>query len=350
MGDESRFDYGVIRDWIRGLPGIPGHVVRFGLRVVWRFFGRNNGLILAGAVAYNTLLSLIPLFAVILLFFSFFKDKDRLLETIKVELELVAPGQADAIGEVLVDFANQMELIGVIGLVVLLFFSSIAFRILENAMTEIFDMPSEKEKRAFWVSALIPYAFICLMGVGIVVLTAGTSILDAFPREVMVVPLLEWEISADDTRSLVLYISGVVGMVLIFTAIYLVMPLQKISPHRALVGGLTATILWEIVRHFLVWYFTHISLVNIVYGSLATVIIVLLSMEVAAVILLLGAQVIADLERAARADVPWYEGPRVDLNGQGTDASTEDKKERKAGRKKVRTHRKRRKKDTGPND
>lgn len=309
--EESGFGIEAIKRWIRQLPGLPGRLVRFGLRVVFRFFGANNGLILVGAVAYNTLLSLVPLLAVILIFFSFFKDKERLLETIQAELQLVVPGQADAIGAVLVEFADQMEVIGIIGLGVLLFFSSIAFRILENAMVEIFDMPAEKKKRSVWVSALIPYLFICLMGLGIVVVTAGTSFLDAIPREAFEIPMMGWEVSIDATRSAALYVSGVVGLVLLFTAVYLVMPLQKISVHRALVGGLTATVLWELVRHFLVWYFTHISLVNIVYGSLATVIIVLLSMEIAAVILLLGAQVIAELERAGRADAPWYEGPII---------------------------------------
>jgi membrane protein len=62
---------------------------------------------------------------------------------------------------------------------------------------------------------------------------------------------------------------------------------------------MAATVLWEIVRHILVWYFANLSMVNVVYGSLATTIIVLLTLEVAALILLLGAQVIAELERTA---------------------------------------------------
>ena len=45
------------------------------------------------------------------------------------------------------------------------------------------------------------------------------------------------------------------------------------------------------------WYFANLSMMNVVYGSLATAIIVLLTLEVAALILLLGAQVIAELER-----------------------------------------------------
>ena len=65
---------------------------------------------------------------------------------------------------------------------------------------------------------------------------------------------------------------------------------------RTVIGGLVAAILWEIVRNFLVWWFSNVSLVNVVYGSLAAVVIVLLTLETAAIILLLGAQVIAELE------------------------------------------------------
>jgi uncharacterized BrkB/YihY/UPF0761 family membrane protein len=48
----------------------------------------------------------------------------------------------------------------------------------------------------------------------------------------------------------------------------------------------------------LVWYFANISLVSVIYGSFATAVVVLLSIEVASIIFLLGAQVIAEFERA----------------------------------------------------
>jgi uncharacterized BrkB/YihY/UPF0761 family membrane protein len=60
---------------------------------------------------------------------------------------------------------------------------------------------------------------------------------------------------------------------------------------------MTATILWEITRRMLVWYYSVLSKVNLIYGSLATVVVALLSVEAVALILLLGAQVIAELER-----------------------------------------------------
>ena len=47
----------------------------------------------------------------------------------------------------------------------------------------------------------------------------------------------------------------------------------------------------------LVWYFGTLSQVSVVYGSLTTAIVVLLSLEVAATLLLFGAQVISEYER-----------------------------------------------------
>src|SRR5208282_2454346 len=85
--------------------------------------------------------------------------------------------------------------------------------------------------------------------------------------------------------------------VLMLTSIYLVMPVVRITFRHALIGGMTATILWEITRHMLVWYYAVISLVHLIYGSIATVVVALLIVEAVSLILLLGAQVIAELER-----------------------------------------------------
>ena len=90
---------------------------------------------------------------------------------------------------------------------------------------------------------------------------------------------------------------GVTGEVALLTSLYLVMPVGRLSVRHALIGGITATILWELMRHFLVWYFSTLSLINVIYGAFTTSIIILVSLEAASIILLLGAQVIAEYER-----------------------------------------------------
>ena len=93
------------------------------------------------------------------------------------------------------------------------------------------------------------------------------------------------------------------GEIIVLTSIYMVMPVGRPSWRHALIGGVTAGLLWEVTRHLLVWYFATISQVRIVYGSLTTAIVVLLSLEIAAMVLLLGAQVIAEYERSGDGSV-----------------------------------------------
>lgn len=94
-----------------------------------------------------------------------------------------------------------------------------------------------------------------------------------------------------------LYLLGLGGEIFVLTSIYMVMPVGRLALQHALVGALVAAVLWEISRHLLVWYFATLSQVGTVYGSLTAAIAVLLSLELAATLLLLGAQVISDYER-----------------------------------------------------
>jgi membrane protein len=97
-----------------------------------------------------------------------------------------------------------------------------------------------------------------------------------------------------------LYLLGLAGEIFVLTSIYLVMPVGKLSVRHALLGAVTAALLWELSRRALIWYFLTLSQIGAVYGSLTTAIAILLSLEVAATLLLFGAQVIAQYERQIR--------------------------------------------------
>ena len=266
---------------------------------MWRVlkgFKRNQGLLLSGGVAYNSLLSLIPMLALILIGLSQFIEQEKLLEIIVTELELIVPGHAGKIAEEVTAFLEVRQYVGIIGIGVMLFFSSMAFSMLENAMSVIFYHRIKIHRRHFIISAIIPYIYMILMGVGIVIITIIAGVLDAIESETFTI--LGKSLGFEGVSRIGLYLVGVAGLILMLTSLYLVMPVGHITVRHALLGGITAAILWEITRHVLVWYFEKLSLVNIIYGSFATAVVVLLSIEVASIILLLGAQVIAEFERA----------------------------------------------------
>jgi YihY family inner membrane protein len=269
----------------------------FALRVL-KGFRANQGLLLAGAVAYYALLSLIPLLILVLIVLSHVIDPARLLEALQQYLEFVVPGQARALVTELGAFLEHREVIGPVLLVTMLFFSALAFTVLENAMSVIFFHRVAIRRRRFLTSAALPYVFIVFLGAGLLMVTLVSGALQRLATHEIVVfgTLLRFDLLS---RSL-LYLLGVGGEVLLLTAIYLVMPVGRLSIRHALIGGLTAALLWEATRHALVWYYGTVSQIKIVYGSLTTSIAVLLSVEIAGIFLLLGAQVIAEYERIAR--------------------------------------------------
>ena len=268
-------------------------------RFLWRVlvgFKRNQGLLLAGAVAYYTLLSVIPMLALILVGLSHFIEEQQLYNTILTNLKLVIPAYAESVTGQVWGFLARRQLVGIVGILVMLFFSSMAFTVLENAMAIIFSHRARKHRRHFLISAIIPYAYIFLVGLGLLIITIVAGALGALSDKHLI--LLGWDLSLEGTSRFMVYLSGMAGMVIMLTSLYLVMPVGHIPIRYALAGGVTAAILWEIIRHILVWYYSSISLVNVIYGSLATAVVALLSIEIAVIILLLGAQVIAEFEHS----------------------------------------------------
>jgi len=262
---------------------------------VARDFRRNQGLLLAGAIAYYTLLSIVPLSILALMALSHFVEKELLLHTLSTYIEMMIPGYAVTLTEQVLVFLEHGTTVGSFVFLAMLFFSSIAFTVLENAMSVIFFHRVRKQHRHFLQSALIPYVYIILIGLGLLLVSFIAGAIDTHSNRQLVI--LGRGFSLEGPSFFVLYFTGILGEVLLLTSFYLVMPVVRITFRHALMGGTIATVLWEITRRVLVWYYSVLSSVNLIYGSFATSVVALLSLEAIAIIILLGAQVIAELER-----------------------------------------------------
>jgi membrane protein len=276
-------------------------------------FRANQGLLLAGAVAYYALLSIVPLLILTVIALSHFVDQAELLQTLGHYLEWLVPGQSRAIVAELASFLAHRDVIGWVLLATMLFFSSLAFTVLENAFSVIFQHRVVVRRRHFLISAVIPYGYILSLGLGLLLVTLVAGSLQTLGQEQ--VELLGRSWSLVGVSGALLYLLGFAGEVFVLTSVYLVMPVGRPSLQHALVGALAAALLWELSRHVLVWYFATLSQIGTVYGSLTTAIAVLLSLELAATLLLLGAQVISEYERigqggaAAQAPEPFTTEP-----------------------------------------
>ena len=268
----------------------------FALRIL-KGFRANQGFLLAGAVAYYALLSIVPMLILTVIALSHFVEQQALLQTLGRYLEWLVPGQSRAIVAELANFLAHRDVLGWLLLASMLFFSSLAFTVLENAMSVIFHHRVVKRHRHYLISAAIPYGYILSLGLGVLLVTLVAGSLQAIGQQEVEFLWRTW--SLNGLSGALLYLLGFAGEIFVLTSVYLVMPVGRPSLYHALLGAVAAALLWEISRHVLIWYFATLSQIGAVYGSLTTAIAVLLSLEVAATLLLLGAQVISEYERLA---------------------------------------------------
>ena len=278
------------------------HVLKHPLAFAWhtlKAFRANQGLLLAGAVAYYALLSIVPMLILLVIVLSHVTNQAELLSTLGRYLEWLVPGQSRAIVGELANFLNHSDVIGWVLLVTMVFFSSLAFTVLENAMSVIFLHRVVVRRRRFVVSALMPYLAIMALGLGLLLMTLVSAALQTIGEESVEFLGRNWSLKG--VSGVLFYLLGLAGEISALTVIYVVMPVGRLSVRHALIGGVSAALLWEITRHILVWYFSTLSQVSTVYGSLTTAIVVLLSLEIAATLLLFGAQVISEYERIGKS-------------------------------------------------
>jgi len=277
------------------------HPIGFVLRVL-RGFAASQCLLLAGAIAYYALLSLVPLLILSVILLSHLVDQQVLIETLAHYLEWLVPSQSSALLGDLSGFLEKRAAIGTVLFVTMLFFSSLAFSVVEKSMAVIFAHRVVVRKRHPLISAILPYSFVLMLVVLLFVVTALSILLQALAGESFQLFDSTWSLQAISRPSF--YLLGFAVEALIFSALYMIMPVGRTRPSHALIGGVTAALLWEGTRHALTWYFTTLSKASILYGSLTTSVVVLFSMEIAATLLLLGAQVIAEYERIGLEPTP----------------------------------------------
>ncbi len=264
----------------------------------WRVlcgFRANQGLLLAGAIAYYALLSIVPLLILSVIALSHVIPEHELLETIGRYLSWLVPSQSNAVVTELRGFLDHRDVVGWVLLLTMLFFSSLAFAVLENALSVIFVHRIVNRQRSLVMKLLLPYIYVACLAAGLLLVTLVAGSLENLGE--YQIDLFGQLFSLGKFSHLLLYLLGLTGEIVLLTSIYVVMPAGRLDLRHALIGAVSAVLLWELTRHVLVWYFATLSQVGVVYGSMTTTIVVLLSLELGATLVLLGAQVISEYER-----------------------------------------------------
>ena len=271
-------------------------MIRQAGRVAWRAFNRfqdHNGPDRAAAVAYYTLLSLLPLsiFLIslgVLIVGSFEAAYSGTLIIISgVVVHMDEPAR-----EALRTFVERALRFQWPALVLLAWTSRRVFGSLFSALEKIFGVPG----RGFASGNLLALGTVLLAGVGLLVTMAFTMVMATSEGLVL---RFAGPIGADAIRTLVGIFMGQVLPVMItfsfFFLIYRVVPRRVVTSSHAAKGALLATVLWELAKSAFAYYLRNLARYAGVYGTLEGVIVLAIWLELSVSIVLYCAEIVAIL-------------------------------------------------------
>jgi membrane protein len=239
----------------------------------------DNCLQVAASLAYTTLLSLVPLMAVMLNVFSAFPAFSALEADIRNFIfSNFVPAAGEAVATYLDSFTRGTSKLTAVGIVALIITALLLLRTIDHALNHIWR---SRRRRAFLRNFTVYWAILSLgpflVGLGIV----ATSTLMS----------QAWLDVDAGTRNTFLIWLPFLTSATAFALIYLLIPNRRVPWPAALAGGLIAALLFEAGKRAFALYVTHSDVYQTIYGALATVPIFLLWIYFSWVLILLGAEI-----------------------------------------------------------
>lgn len=248
---------------------------------VWRGFAKDNGFLLAAAVSFYTFLSIFPLLLVAVGGLAYALRSPGHAEAALTHLlgrVVVGPKTSSIIGEVI---HGRSAATG-IGLLLLLWSGTSAVVALEQAINIAWKTEGMRgfvKRRAIALLTLVVVSVLLLLSFGVTALlhSARASSPEFLHRLTHVWRLLG-------------HVAAAVASVALFMTIYKLLPYARVAWRTALVGGLFAGLLWEIAKHAFTFCVLHWAGYSNVYGSLGSVILLMVWINYSAIITILGAE------------------------------------------------------------
>jgi membrane protein len=288
------------------------------LRDLWRdllrFPWRNTALTLrerfredrlgvtASSLTFTTLISLVPLFTVALAVFSAFPMFDRLQDTLQKWLvgSMVPENIARPVLQYLTQFASKAGQMGWTGALVFVVTALALILTIDRKLNDIWRV---RRSRGLTQRVLVYWAVLTLGPLALALsLTFSTFLLGASRGLV------------GDMRGTTQFLLQALqfGVVTLgVAALYRYVPNTHVRWAHALLGGVFVATGFEVGKKLLAWYLAEVPTYSVVYGTFATLPILLVWMYLAWVIVLLGAVVAAYLPSllsgiARRGDTPGW--------------------------------------------
>jgi len=294
----------------------PGEIPAPGWKdIAWRVYHglqRDRVLLVAAGVTYYGLLSMFPAIAAVVSLYGLFADPTTINEHLNTLSGLLPGGALEVIGDQAKRIASQggstLGFTFIFTLLLSLWGANAGTKSLFDALNIIYK---EDEKRGFIHLTLSCLAF-TIVGIALVILGIAAIVAAPVLLKVFGIPTA----STGWFLSLIRWPALLIAVLFALACLYRYAP-SRTEPQWRWVswGSAFAAVVWLVGSILFSWYVANFGTYNKTYGSLGAVIGSMVWMWLSLVVVLLGAEINAEMEHQTAQDST--EGGRKPMGGRG---------------------------------
>jgi membrane protein len=243
--------------------------------------GNHDVAHMAAGVAYYAFLSIFPLLLGLIALFGFFLPSVNLQDELLNYVGDNIPGATNILKQNITSIIELRGAMGVLSIVIFFWGASAMFRAVSRAINRAWDI---SRYRPFFIRKASELGMV--FGIGILfLLSLGTSAIISILRGVFDLPVADL-IIVDVSSRLVAFLL----ILAVFLLLYKLIPNTRTYWRYTWQGALLAAVLFEIARTLFVFYIENFANYQLIYGSIASIIVLLVWIYYSAFIMVLGAE------------------------------------------------------------
>jgi membrane protein len=264
----------------------------------YKAFLEHQGNANAAAIAYYTLFSIFPLTLLLISLGSLVLDSEQAQEAALSVVGVYLPTAVEFVQYNIQRVLQLRRTIGVIGVVAFIWSASGIFGGLSRAINRAWDV---ERPRPAWAERALAMGLVLLAAMLFLLSLLSTAAFEVVGRLSTII-LSQSPVQPDLLTSLSSRVLPYIFTALVFSFLYHVLPYARVTWGEVLPGALLAGLAWEVAKVGFTLYLARFATYNLVYGPVATVIVVLLWSYISGVIILLGAEFTVQYARRRRGE------------------------------------------------
>ena len=290
-----------LADWVYTLPAPPiiRALVEMSYRVL-RNFARDDGSHMAAGVAYYAIFSLFPLalgtISIAGMFVSTDDVRDNVLQFLQDQIGVGSEALVTSNIEALLDARGA---IGIIALATLFWSSRAVFGAIHRVMNRAWKVTEPAH--------FVPYQLAQTGAVfGVVVLFIASSIVGPAGRAIA--SRTEYLFGLHMPWATLFIVFPLLLSALTLVLIFRVVPDAKVRWRDAVPAAALTTVLFELAKTGFAYYLSNLSSLDLVYGSVTTIVVLMLFLYLVAMVLILGAELSSEYNKSSRSGLLIFRG------------------------------------------